>query len=261
MKAWEIMENLFQFGAQGDYSNTCDTRKAGDSQRDICKVAVTMTATVSVLRQALDWGAQLMIVHEPTYFNHFDEHTDDPIECEKRALIEESGLVIYRFHDHSHIALPDMIASGMLEQMNLQADITLEPYNLVRATLHRPMTAVEFARMLEERLNIRHLRICGARDIPSTHICARFGAPGSVISQMKREDTEIMLCGETIEWMDAEYARDAAALGHNKSLIIMGHVGSERYGMAYVASVLAQRLPELEVRYFDSEEVYTYTDS
>ena len=94
MKAQEIMEKLCTFGAQGDYSNTCDTLKAGDPERQVAKVAVTMTATADVLRQALAWGAELMIVHEPTYFNHWDEHTDDPLECKKRSIIEESGLVI-----------------------------------------------------------------------------------------------------------------------------------------------------------------------
>lgn len=260
MTAQEIMDQLCTFGAQGDYSNSCDTLKAGDPERQITKVAVTMTATAEVLRQAFAWGAELMIVHEPTYFNHWDEHTDDPVECKKRSIIQDSGLVIYRFHDHPHIALPDMIAMGMMKQMALDAEVTLEPYNLVRATLHQPMTAVEFAKLLENRLNIRHLRICGARDIPSTKICARFGASGGLVEQMQRNDTEIMLCGETTEWSVAEYARDAAGLGLNKTLIIMGHVGSERYGMVYIAEELKKLLPQLDIRYFETDEVYTYTD-
>jgi creatinine amidohydrolase/Fe(II)-dependent formamide hydrolase-like protein len=70
-----------------------------------------------------------------------------------------------------------------------------------------------------------------------------------------------MLTGETCEWSIAEYARDAAALGRNKTLIIMGHVGSERYGMQYIARCLQEKLPELQVQYFHTPEVYTYTDS
>lgn len=221
-----------------------------------------MTATVDVLRQALTWGAEMMIVHEPTYFNHWDEHSDDPVEKEKRNLIEQSGLVIYRYHDHPHYACPDMIASGMLEQMELTGTVTFpEPYNLIRAELHRPITAVAFAAMLEQKLQIKHLRICGARELPCTNISAKFGAPGGVLQELQRPETQIMLTGETTEWSIAEYARDAAALGFNKTLIIMGHVGSERYGMRYVANCLQEKLPMLEVQYFQTPEVYTYTDS
>lgn len=262
MTAQQIMDCMFQYGSDGDYSNTCDTLKAGNPHREIHKVAVTMTATVDILRQALAWGAEMMIVHEPTYFNHWDTHSSEPVETEKRKLIEQSGLVIYRYHDHPHIACPDMIASGMLEQMELDGLVTFpEPYNLVRAVLHQPMTAVSFAAMLEQKLDIRHLRICGARNLPCTNISAKFGAPGGVLEELQRPDTQIMLTGETTEWSIAEYARDAASLGHNKTLIIMGHVGSERYGMRYVANRLQEKLPMLEVQYFHTAEVYTYTDS
>ena len=71
-----------------------------------------MFGTVDIIRQASAWGAELLIVHEPIYYNHYDEHSDDPFECEKRKLIEESGLTIYRFHDHPHCTDPDIITSG-----------------------------------------------------------------------------------------------------------------------------------------------------
>ena len=60
--------------------------------------------------------------------------------------------------------------------------------------------------------------------------------------------------------MLGEYARDAAQLGYKKAPIIMGHIGSERDGMIYVADLLKETIPELDVRYIECGEVYTYTD-
>ena len=40
----------------------------------------------------------------------------------------------------------------------------------------------------------------------------------------------------------------------------MGHIGSERDGMVYVADLLKEMLPALDVRYIECGEVYTYTD-
>ena len=40
----------------------------------------------------------------------------------------------------------------------------------------------------------------------------------------------------------------------------MGHIGSERDGMKYTTDLLKQMHPELEVKYFECSEVYTYTD-
>lgn len=261
MKAAQIMDKLFEYGAGKDYSHTCDTCNAGDPETEVTKVAVTMFPTVDVVKQAKEWGAQLLIVHEPAYYDNMDRHSDEKIENEKRKLIEDSGMVLYRFHDHPHFEEHDIIAAGELEQMAFDGEVEYtDLFDVVRLTLKEPMTAVEFARALEERLNIKHLRICGTRDVPCTNISAMFGAPGTGLEELQREETEILLMGETCEWMIGEYARDAAQLGYTKTLIIMGHVGSERDGMAYTAKLLKEKLPQLEVKYFDCGEVYSYTD-
>ena len=69
----------------------------------------------------------------------------------------------------------------------------------------------------------------------------------------------MVLTGETCEWMVAEYARDAAALGFNKSLIVMGHIGSEIDGMRLLADRIKKSYPIFETKYIECEEVYTYT--
>jgi len=41
---------------------------------------------------------------------------------------------------------------------------------------------------------------------------------------------------------------------------VLGHCGSERDGMKYITKLIQQKFPELEVKYFQSEEVFKYTD-
>ena len=72
MKAIEIMDELFKLANDRDYSNTCDTCKAGNPDIEVRKIAVSMFATPEVVRRAREWNAQLLIVHEPTYYNHMD---------------------------------------------------------------------------------------------------------------------------------------------------------------------------------------------
>lgn len=265
MKAIDIINTLYEFTKNsdfGDYANTCDTCKAGDMNTETDKIAVSMFATPQVIRQARDWGAQLLIVHEPTYYNHWDEHSDEKIECEKRKLIEDSGLTIFRYHDHAHFTLPDMIAAGELRQFGLSGRIEYtDIIDLVRLHLDTPITPLELARIIEDRCNIKHIRICGSRTAPCTVISGMFGTPGKVFEELQSDQCEILLTGEACEWSLGEYARDAAQLGHKKALIIMGHIGSERDGMKYVSDILKERLPGMDVRYFECGEVYTYTDS
>ena len=60
--------------------------------------------------------------------------------------------------------------------------------------------------------------------------------------------------------MLGEYARDAGALGFNKSIIVMGHIGSERDGMKLLAERLSKKHNSFETKYFECGEVYTYTE-
>jgi len=262
MKAFEIMDKLFGLAKHGDFSNTCDTCKAGDPNAEVDKVAVSMFATPDVIKNAKAWGAQLLIVHEPTYYNHMDTWSDEKIETEKRKLIEESGLTLYRYHDHAHYTVPDVIAFGELKQLGLEGEIEYtDVFDLVRLRLREPLTPLALAEKIEKRLGISHVRIAGTRDAECSLISLMFGAPGGVFGELKREESEIVLTGEACEWCICEYARDAAQLGHKKALIVMGHIGSERDGMKYTVDLLNEIYPELNVRYFECGEVYSYTDS
>ena len=261
MKASELMNELFALAKPFDTSRTCDTCKAGDPDVPLTRVAVSMFATPDVVRQAKEFGAELLIVHEPTYYSHMDVHTEDPIECEKRRFIEESGVTVWRYHDHPHHTAPDIIAEGEMKYMELDGDVEwTDIFDLVRVHLRKPMTPRELAAHLEEKLDIAHLRICGAADAPCTEVSGMFGTPGGVFDELKREGSEIVMTGEACEWMLGEYARDAAQLGHKKALIIMGHIGSERDGMRLTEEIVKRLHPELETRYIECGEVYTYTD-
>ena len=262
MKAYEIMEDLFSLSKPLWSDRTCDTIKAGNPNAEVTKVAVSMFATVDIVRQAKDWGAQLLIVHEPTYYNHWDEHTDDYFEMEKRRIIEQSGLTIYRFHDHPHCTDPDIITTGEIKYLGL--DCTLEKtdvFDLTRLHLATPMTPRQLAKHIEEMLGIAHVRIAGAADAPCTSLSLMVGTPGGLEQELLRPGTEIILTGEICEWALGEHVRDAAQMGYRKAILVLGHIGSERDGMKYTAQILKERQPQLDVRYFEGGEVYTYSDS
>ncbi len=261
MKAKEIIERLNALSQPVNDPDTCDTCKAGDPEREVTKVAVTMTGTPRVIREAAAWGAELMIVHEPLYYNHFDNHSEDKLEVAKRKLLEETGMTVYRYHDYTHAVLPDVIVEGQLRKMGLIGqDDRPGICARIRVVLDTPMTPVELAKQIEERLNIKHVRICGTRDLPCAKVSVMAGA-ADVTGELRDDDCEILITGETGEWCCGEYARDAAEMGKKKALLLLGHIGSEREGMVYTAEILRDMLPSLDVRYFDCGEVYTYTDS
>ncbi len=259
MKSYELFEEIIKGGEAP--SKTCDVLKAGDPNKELKKVAVTMFATVETIKKAKEWGADMLIVHEPTYYDHYEEIEELPVVVAKRKLIEESGLTIYRYHDYMHHRSVDQIPEGELYYLGLNGIVEDTPYSAsYMLTLDEPITAIELANKMENELGIKRVRIAGSRDKKSTKIALCFGTPGGVFELLASEDVEMVLTGEACEWKLAEYARDADALGMNKTLIVMGHIGSERDGMRLLAKRLSENHTEFETRYIECGEVYTYTD-
>ncbi len=259
MKAYELFNEIIK-GGKAD-TKTCDTLKAGDPNKELKKVAVTMFATVDTVKKAQKWGADMLIVHEPTYYDHFEEIDELPVVAMKRKLIEESGMTIYRYHDYMHHREIDQIPEGEVYYLGLKGRTEKTPYSAsYMFYCDEPITAYELATKMESELGIKRVRIAGTRDKKSTKIALCFGTPGGVFELLSSKDVEIVLTGEACEWKLAEYARDADALGINKTLIVMGHIGSERDGMRLLAKRLNEKYTEFETRYIECTEVYTYTD-
>lgn len=263
MKISELMKDLYDStDTTGDYSKTCDTIKAGDPEREVRKVATAMFATPELIRQAAAWGAELIIVHEPTFYSHYDNPmSSDPVYEAKLKLIRDSGVTIYRFHDHPHANYEDMICQGELKYSGLKGTWRKGPrYAVNSLVLDTEMTAREIAKVLEEKLNIAHVRICGATDLPCRNVSLCFGTPGGVFEELQKKDIDVLLVGEACEWALGEYVRDASQLGMKKAMLILGHIGSERDGMRLLADIMQEKYPQLETKYFECGEVYTYTN-
>lgn len=239
---------------------TVDVFKAGNPDVPVTGVVCTMFATYDVLEKAVAEGKNLIITHEPTFYNHLDNTADmekagDAVLAEKKAYIEKHGLVIWRFHDHWHMRNPDGIMEGMVKE--LQWEKYQVPGQEGMFTL--PATDIDaLARDLGKKLGISTIRIIGRPGMICTHVALMPGAPGSTgqISMLERKDVEALLIGESPEWETASYVRDAVAEGKNKALIVLGHVPSEEAGMKECARWLKTFVTEVPVVFISTGESY-----
>ncbi|MCI8554678.1 MAG: hypothetical protein HFJ80_07020 [Clostridiales bacterium] len=252
MTARRLMEQLFRLAAE-EAEDTVDTCKAGDPDREVRKAALCCMATPRILRDAQSWGADLLITHEPLYYC-IDAH--DGLVREKRALVESTGMTIYRDHDHAHANRPDSIAQGILERLGWQQE-DFDGRDILK--LSSPRSARQLAEEMEQKLGFTHVRIAGAADLPVQTIALCLGASSRTPVLMRREDVELVVVGEFCEWQVGEYIRDAAELGHRKALLALGHVSSEKEGMRCVEQQVRAADPSIETRFFDNADLYSYT--
>ena len=255
MKISELIEELNAMAAVGE--RTADTVKCGNPDAEIEKIAVTMFATPRVIKAAAGWGANFIISHEPTFYADVDIPRDNPVDIAKNKLLKETGIVIYRYHDHMHKHTPDLITRGVLSELGLEGEFVPSGYYASAVfTPSAPISADELCALSKERLGAKHIRVAGNGSFKGKKIAACFGTPAGVFELLCDDGIDIVMVGESCEWRQCEYARDAAELGINKAMVVMGHEPSERLGMHYLAKMIRELHSTLEIKCFDSGEVY-----
>ncbi|MEG1743389.1 MAG: Nif3-like dinuclear metal center hexameric protein, partial [Clostridia bacterium] len=174
MNSQQLLDELIHF-SNNVKSETVDTIKTGAANNELQKVAICFIATPNVIAAAHSWGADLLITHEPTFHNHFDNMIDCDVIKSKNQLIEATGMTIFRFHDHAHYAVPDIIVSGLINTLGWKGDYD----GKWRLILKKAKTPRELANDIKTKTQAAHVRMAGAIDTPITKIDLYVGAPGN----------------------------------------------------------------------------------
>jgi putative NIF3 family GTP cyclohydrolase 1 type 2 len=232
-------------------ADTVDTIKAGDPATPVTGIATTFLDTMDVLREANRRGLNLVITHEPTFYNHRDNtafFAGDPVYKEKLAFIEQHHMVVFRLHDEIHGTAPDHIALGLVEALGWQSYI--QPNDPFHAAIP-PMSLAAVAKQIQTRLKANTMRVVGDPNLVITHVALRPGASGleKQVTALRSEEVELLIAGEASEWETVEYVRDASAQGRHKALILLGHEVSEEPGMKKCAQDLRLVFPAMKVEH------------
>jgi putative NIF3 family GTP cyclohydrolase 1 type 2 len=254
--AREIVEEIKKQVGVAWQADTVDTFKAGNPDTPVTGIAVTMMATMDVLKRAHAQGLNFVITHEPTFYAHLDKpegiEESDAVWAEKRAFIEKNKMVVWRFHDHWHMRNPDGILAGVVKALGWEKFERADNPHLF--TL--PQTTLRaLAQDVAKKLNSPVVRVVGVPEMKVTKLALSPGAAGPEpeMKALERDDVEVLLVGETREWETVEYADDAVAQGRKKALIVIGHIPSEQEGMVECTGWLKGFVKDVPVEFVGSK--------
>ena len=261
LTAREVVQRIQEHVGVTWQKETVDTFKAGDADSKVTGIAVTMMATFDVLQRAAASGSNLIITHEPTFFNHLDDFAEipqkenDPVLSEKLAFIKEHHLVVWRFHDHWHKRTPDGIEAGMTHALGWEA--FQDKQNQYLFTI--PETTLDnLAAVLNARLELHTMRVIGDPKMKVTRVALSPGSAGMQreIGALEKPEIQLLITGESREWETVEYAADAVSEKKNKALIILGHIPSEQAGMEECTRWLKTFVSEVPVNFVPAAQPF-----
>lgn len=240
------------------FRTTVDTVKSGDPDQPLKGIVTTMFATDAVIGLAIQAGANFIIAHEPTFYNHADETQwleGDKVWAFKKDLLEKHNIVVWRFHDYWHTFRPDGILMGVLTAMGWDKYYNPGAPEIITV----PVTTVkEVVRKAKKELGIDKMKFIGDLSASCQRIVIMPGASGGKrqIETLRKYEPDLMICGELNEWETSEYVRDARYQGLKMSLLVLGHAVSEEPGMEALVSWLEARIKGIPVKHIPSGDPF-----
>jgi putative NIF3 family GTP cyclohydrolase 1 type 2 len=258
----QVIDSLLADIPGAPFPNTVDTIKTGDPAQPVKGIVTTMFPTNEIIGKTIGLGANFIIAHEPTFYNHQDDTnwlSEDPVYRYKRDLLDKHGIVVWRFHDGIHAHQPDGIRMGVLQALDWQR--YYDPTDPFLVRLPASTSLADLLAHFKKSLGIGKLKYIGDLTQSCTRIVLSPGAAGGQrqISNIQKYQPDCFVCGELNEWETSEYIRDARIQGRKIALVVLGHAVSEEPGMQWLVPVLKQKAPGIPVMHLPSGDPFSFS--
>ena len=256
----DVIDLLIATSMQEPFAGTVDTIKSADPEQPVRGIVTTFMANTAVIKRVIELEANLIVTHEPTFYNHRDETdwlTDDAVYQHKRKMLEENNIVVFRYHDYIHSIDPDPVRAMVVKKLGWTQYAEPENDNVYKL----PATTVaDVVKIVQQKLGSKRVRLVGDSNMKCERIGILVGAPGGrrQISFISSSKVDVLIAGEIAVWETSEYIRDAISAGQKKALIVAGHANTEEHGMEWLAGWLKERLPQIPVHHIPGNEPFLY---
>jgi len=244
----QIIDLFIKSVPGGVKTTTVDTLKAGTPDIKVTGIVTAMFATIDVIRKAIELGANFIIAHEPTFYNHPDDTAwlrDDNVFQYKMDLLNKHGIAVWRNHDYIHTLKPDGVTSAVLEQLGWDK---FEDKDIMNILTIPEISLKDLIAHAKSKLNIEKVRFIGNPEKKCSKVLFMPGSSGGQrqILGIGKVKPDVLVCGEIAEWETAEYVRDARAKGDDISLVVLGHIASEEAGSVFMLNWLKKNVPSVK---------------
>lgn len=285
MKIQEVIDRILAYHPQfpADYAG-CDGFKCGDPQAECTGVITAISATIDVIRTAIEKNCNLIVVHEPTFYSTPDyagwrADFKNEVYDEKAKLLSDHGICVWRDHDHMHAHQPDGIFTGVIKWMGWEQYQKPVPEGIPFSFYFEiPETTVkDMGELLKEKLRLNGLRYIGDPDgvirkiALVGHLCVNaFGTDhedengylheyATEVIRLMENGVDAIIPGEVIDWTAVSYIRDAHMLGKNKTIYNVGHYNWEEPGMWYAQQWIQELVGnEVPVIFVPAGDIYQF---
>lgn len=221
----------------------------GDSEKEVHRLGVTWRPTARVLRECLQLGIDMLVIHEPLLQSRRstvipDSELTYPPNQLRKSLLEQSAVCVYRAHSNWDDADE---GNNVVLARELGLKITdAIPYGRVGTCTQANLGS--FAENVKFKLGCEHVLVVGdmARKIQRVAVVSGSGnSLTEMIEISKQRKADVLVSGD----IQDSRARFAAEL--DIALVDAGGYYTETPGMKHLANLLRPQVADIKVYYLD----------
>ena len=227
--------------------DTVDRVIYGDPDREVKAIAVAWMPYRETIQRAAELGANLLVVHEPTFYEHRELDRDgryQAVVAAKKQLIDEAGITVIRCHDVWD-AMPEVgIPFAWGDFLGLSDPVKeVRHYNVYEVP---EQTAGAFANHVSDRtatLGQSTIWFYGGSDRKIRTVGLGTGCISDPFRSFELgADLAISVDDVVRAWIAGEWCRDTG-----NPLVVVNHCVSEEPGMVTLATYLDKTFPDIDV--------------
>ena len=217
----------------------------GPETKDIRKVLVALDCSMATAKEAVDWGADLLLTHHPVFLDGVKHILPDESATAAPWLLMRHGIGLFAAHTNL-----DAAKGGVNDCLSAVLGINdpkpLPPDNMGRFGEITPCCLGDFSRHVQDSLHST-VRVVGQLDIPLSTVAVLGGSGGDAIYSAKAAGAQVLVTGE----IRHHQALEAGVLG--LAVIEAGHYETEQVVLKPLMECLQGIMDDVQYRLTLSE--------
>lgn len=205
----------------------------GDKNQTVTKVLVALDITSSVVEEAKEIGAELIISHHPIIFAPLKKVSKNSVVYK----LVENNISALCLHTNLDISPIFGVNTCLGDALGLQKGKFIDGTYAYIGEINKPLSAKEFAKQVKEKLNCKGLRYTDKDKVQK--ICVSSGAGAEEIFTALDNGCDLFLTGEMKHHLLIE------AMEKDIAVVEVGHFKSEDVVIAPLVEKLSQQFPDV----------------
>lgn len=242
-----VLEEQFPPALALDWDNP--GLQVGTMDRSVKKIAVALDATNEVIKDCIDWKADLLVTHHPLLMSGIRQVNSTSMYGRKILALAEHGIAHYAMHTNYDVAEMGRLAERALKLEKCEPLETTgvsedgAAYGIGRiGDLPKKMTARECCDFVKKAFGLPDVRLFGAEGTVVKHVAVCPGSGKSMIKDALAGKAHLLVTG------DIGHHDGLDAVDQGLVIIDAGHYGVEQMFIPQVAALLEKKFPDLKIK-------------